>query len=80
MSVPVGLWRLSLSPRSKRARPGLGTTAFVLVPHGPRYRKGDQTQLRDDAVLAGEQADALRRGGYQFWLHVRGEPGGAATT
>ena len=35
---------------------------------------------KHNAVLAGaEQADALRRGGYQFWLHVRGEPGGGAT-
>ena len=38
---------------------------FDLLGEGrPRYRNGDQTQLRDDAVLAGgEQADALGSGG-----------------
>ena len=43
-----------------------------------RWRERKRVQWRN-AVLAGvEQADAFRRGGHQFWLHVRGEPGGAA--
>ena len=45
---------LVVSPRAKRARPGLGATAFVLVPAWAADRKGDQTQLRDDVGLGAD--------------------------
>ena len=69
----------ALPPRSKRVWPGLGTTAFVLVPAWAALSQGDQAQLRGGAVLAAAgQADA--RGSKRRALPLRRPRGSLSQT
>ena len=55
---------LPLHPDPSVCGPGSARLLLFSCPAGPGYRKGDETQLRDDRVLTtDEQADALGRVG-----------------